>query len=169
MKHSVVDALNRWIGEACGLLINGKPRFCWRWVPDMVYWQTRLPKCWAACYWGLPKWNEKQWNEEFGDRCPYPTSGMYHPYPEYCLKQGVLPNVEMTQNLIWAMRQQMSMSDWQHETDAVNEVSESRRKLYNEQRIEMQDWSPAFQNFTPGVVGGTHMSRMNDAYRKKAS
>jgi hypothetical protein len=160
MDHAVVNALNRWIGEETGLLWNGKPRFCWQWAPDMVYWQTRLGKVWVMSYWGYPKWNELQWKEQFGDRVPYPEKGMYHALPETQLAIGRLPDFDLTQNYIWAMKVQMSTSQIQQEVDVKNEMEDWHRNETNQFRQMAQNDAPAFDNFNlhdgnkPHVVFG---------------
>lgn len=147
MKHSVVDSLNRWIGEETGLLINGKPRFCWLWAPDMVYWRGRLGRVWVMSFWGFPKWSEQEWAAQFGDRVAYPKNGMYHAYPETQLSPGSVPTHSLTANYIWAFKKQMSMSYEHQVVDVHNEVNDWHTNHTNQFRQMVQDEAPAFGNF----------------------
>jgi hypothetical protein len=153
-----IDQLNRRLGDALGYVRSGtEPRFAWRWAPDLPYWRSRLGKVWVLCQWQRPGMTEPEWKHHFGDRYPYPATGMYHAHPETALAPGELPSERLTQNYIWALDRQMSTSLENQLVAVKNEVADQKERDYVEWVDFVQDSNPAFSNFEPGRRGG-HVS-----------
>lgn len=146
MKHSLVDQLNRYLGEETGLMLNGKPEYCWQWAPDLPYWKTRFGRCWVMCRWGLPQFDAQWWRQQFGTFVPYPANGMYHPFGDSALGPGSVPTWHLTQNYAWAINKQRGMSEIQHAVNCENEIAEHHHKREVEFRQMVQDEAPAFGN-----------------------
>ena len=156
MKHSVIDQLNRRLGDALGYVRSGtQPRFRWQWAPDVPYWSTRLGPVWVLCQWRKPGMSRKDWDAQFGNRrIPYPANGMHHAHPETALPKGLAPNDALTQFYIRTLDQQMSTTLADHLCNVHNEVAERKAQDYVDWVDLVQDSNPAFSNFEPGARGG---------------
>lgn len=158
MKNQHIEQLNRKLGDALGYVRGGsQPRFCWAWAPDLPYWQTRLGKVWVLAQWQRPGMPQEEWRKHFGDRFPYPETGMHHAHPETALEPGQIPTEGLTQNYIWALDRQMSQTFGQQLAAVNQEIEDDKDRDYVQWVEKVQDTNPAFSNFDPGHRGG-HVS-----------
>ena len=150
-----IEQLNRHLGDSLGRVCGGtQPRFQWMFSSDMPYWRTRMEPVWVMCYWRTPVMSEAQWAKYFGGSVPYPTRGMYHPYGNLRVPQGMLPTAAMTAKFIRAADAQMSRT-YAQELSAVNDEMAADKAAFDLEWTEkVQDQGPAFGNWDYGNRGG---------------
>lgn len=146
MQHPLVDQLNKYMGEQCGLITNGKPEYCWQWAPDLPYWGPRLGPRWVVCQWGMPVETAAWWLTNYGETWVYPEGGYYKPYVDSALGLGSEPTWHLTQNYAHAINKQRSTTEIQHCIDGENEMKDYHHGLDVAWRQQVQDEAPAFGN-----------------------
>ena len=143
---ALMDDLNKYLGEQCGLLTNGKPEYAWQWGPSMPYWGANLGPRWVMCKWELPKESADWWLTNFGDKWVYPEGGYYKPYVDSALSHGSIPTWHLTQNYAWAINKQRSTTEIQQCVDVENDIAAHHHQREVAFRQMVQDEAPAFGN-----------------------
>lgn len=132
---SEIVRLNRLLASLGRVRGGTLPRFQWAWAPDLPYWSTRLDPQWVLTQWERPHFTEDEWQSQFAGRYPYPANGMYHALIESALPIGREPDEALTQNYVWALDRQMSMT-FADQLCSVNNDMERQQERHDQEWVE---------------------------------
>ncbi len=152
-----VESLNQLLADSVGRVCGGtQGRFQWIWAPDLhPFWRERMGKVWVVCGWQKSRFSEAEWLQHYGDRYPYPANGMWHPHTETQLAYGREPSMEVTQEIIFAIKEQMSKTFADHLCGSRNELKEEREQVDHEYSDLVRDTLPAFNDWYLGKRSGS--------------
>lgn len=164
---SEIELLNKRLESELGTNY-GKPRFQWRYSPEVFYymrgetalsfsrycWADQIGKVWMLCQSAPIQWidfdgqvhpiTREAWWHSFKGEFPYPDRGMDVAHTETALAPGILPDGEETAVWIASIKVQMEKTEAMHAAATMERMAKAREDNEKEFMEMADDSFPAF-------------------------